>query len=84
MIVMLAVVFFAGFGNLPVQGRCCQNLELTQIYLFFMQVKELSERSRSTLATPIVFLGIAGLPAPCRLATAPTRHRPASLTPPTP
>ena len=56
----------------------------TQIYLFFMQVKELSERSRSTLATPIVFLGVAGLPAPRRLATAPTRHRPASLIPPTP
>jgi hypothetical protein len=30
----------------------------------------------------IVFLGVAGLPAPRRLATAPTRHGSAILTPP--
>jgi hypothetical protein len=36
------------------------------------------EASRST---PIVFLGAAGPPAPLRLAIAPTRHDPASLTP---
>jgi hypothetical protein len=31
-----------------------------------------------------VFLAVAGLPAPRRVATAPTRHSPASLTPPPP
>jgi hypothetical protein len=40
---------------------------------------------RSTLpekkATLIVFLAVVGLPAPHRLATAPTCHGPASLTP---
>ena len=35
-------------------------------------------------ATPIVFVGVAVLPAPRRLATAATRHRPTSLTSPTP
>ena len=37
-----------------------------------------------TLVTPIVFVGIADLPAPRRGATAPTRHSPASLTSPAP
>jgi hypothetical protein len=39
------------------------------------------KRSQST---PIVFLGVAGLPAPRRLATAPTRHSSAIRTPPAP
>ncbi|XP_062188935.1 uncharacterized protein LOC133892263 [Phragmites australis] len=46
--------------------------------------KSQSERRRSTSATPIAFLAAAGLPALRRLATAPTRHGPASLTPPPP
>jgi hypothetical protein len=28
-VVGLRVMFFAGFGNLPVQGRCCRNFEST-------------------------------------------------------
>ena len=32
----------------------------------------------------LVFLATAGLPAPRRVATAPTRHSPASLIPPSP
>ena len=30
-----AVLFVAGFGNLPVQGRCCQNLDLTLLCCFY-------------------------------------------------
>jgi len=31
-----AVIFDAGFGNLPVQGRCCQNFDLTLLYVHFV------------------------------------------------
>ena len=79
-----AVGFLAGFGNLTVQGRCCQNFVLTVLCFFFFVEKSPSERSQSTSVTPIAFLAAAGLPAPRRLATAPTRHGPASLTPPPP
>jgi hypothetical protein len=51
------------------------------IFLSLFAEKSPSKRSRST---PIVFLGVAGLPAPRRLATALTRHGSASLTPPAP
>ncbi|XP_066323467.1 predicted GPI-anchored protein 58 [Miscanthus floridulus] len=42
------------------------------------------EHIRGDSATPILFVGVAGLPAQHRLVTAPTRHCPASLTPPPP
>ena len=29
--------FFAGFGNLPVQGRFCQNFLLILLFLLFLQ-----------------------------------------------
>ena len=60
---------FAGFGNLPVQGKCCRFF--WHACLFFTE-------------KILVFLATAGLPAPRRVATAPTRHSPASLTPPPP
>jgi hypothetical protein len=81
---MSAIVplFFAGIRNLPVQGRFCRNFYLTVLFFFlFFAEKSPWKRSRST---PIVFLGVAGLPAPRRLATAPIRHGSASLTPPAP
>ena len=31
-------LFFAGFGNLPVQGRCCRNFELIVSCFFFCRV----------------------------------------------
>jgi hypothetical protein len=76
--------FFVGFEILSVQGRCYQNFQRTLIYLVCMQEEDLSELSRSTTATPIVFVGIAGLLAPRRLSTAPTQHGPATLTSPAP
>ena len=60
---------FAGFGNLPVQGKCCRFF--WHACLFFTE-------------KILVFLATAGLPAPRRVATAPTRHSPASLIPPSP
>ena len=78
-----AVGFLASFENLTVQGSCCQNFVLIVLCFFFAE-KSPSEQSRSTSVTPIAFLAAAGLPAPRRLATAPTRHGPASLTPPPP
>jgi hypothetical protein len=35
---LLAIVptFLAGFGNLPVQGRCCQNFQWILTYCLFM------------------------------------------------
>ena len=80
---MLAFVpsFLAGFGNLPVQGRCCRNFEQKITYCLFMQEKSTSEGTRRT---PIVFVDVAVLPSLRRLATASIRHCPASLTSPTP
>jgi hypothetical protein len=51
------------------------------IFLSFFAEKSPLKRSRST---PIVFLSVAGLPAPRCLATAPTRHGSTILTPPSP
>ena len=80
-VVGLRAMFFVGFGNLPVQGRCCRNFESTlTIFALFCRRRTCGRDS----VTPIVFVGAAGLPAPHRLATAPTRHYPASLTPPPP
>ena len=37
-------MFFAGFGNLPVQGRCCRNFESTlTIFCPFLQEEDLWE-----------------------------------------
>ena len=79
-----AVGFLVGFGNLTVHGRGYRNFVLTVLCFFFFVEKSPSERRQSTSATPITFLAAAGLPAPRRLATAPTRNGPASLTPPPP
>ena len=76
----LRVMFFAGFGNLPVQGRCCRNFEST-LTIFALFCRRTYGRDSATL---IVFVGAAGLPAPRRLATAPTLHRPATRTSPPP
>jgi len=40
-----AILFVAGFGNLPVQGRCCRNLDLTLIMFLLLQ-ERLLQRSR--------------------------------------
>ena len=79
-VVGLRAMFFAGFGNLPVQGRCCRNFEST-LTIFALFCRRTCGRDS---ATTIVFVGAAGLPAPRRLATAPTLHRPATLTSPAP
>jgi hypothetical protein len=50
--------------------------------VFLFVEKILSEPSWSTQASKIVFLAVVGLPAPYHVATAPTRHSIASLTPP--
>ena len=72
--------FLAGFGNLPVQGRFCRNFQLIVLCFFFCR----EEHVRGDSATPILFVGVVGLPAQHRLVSAPTRHCPASLTPPPP
>jgi hypothetical protein len=66
-----AVSFLAGFRNLTVQGRCYQIFVLIDLSSFFAE-------------KVLVLLAVAGLPAPRRVATTPTRHSPASLTPPSP
>ena len=72
--------FLAGFGNLHLQGRFCRNFQLIVLCFFFCR----EEHVRGDSATPILFASIASLPAQHRLITAPTRHCPASLTPPPP
>jgi hypothetical protein len=62
------LVLFAGFRNLTVQGRCYQNFMLVDLCFFFAYV----------------LLATVGLPTPRRVATAPTRYSPTSLTPPPP
>ena len=79
-VVGLRAMFFAGFGNLSVQGRCCRNFEST-LTIFALFCRRTCGRDS---ATPIIFVGAAGLPAPRRLATASTLHRPATLTSPAP
>jgi hypothetical protein len=65
---IVLLVLFAGFKNLNVQGRCCQFFFVLTDLCFFTEMI-------------LVFLAAAGLPAPRRVATAPTRHIPTSLTP---
>jgi hypothetical protein len=63
-VVGLCVMFFAGFGNLPAQGRCCQNFESTlTIFALFCRRRTYGR----DLATPIVFFGAVGLPANSRI-----------------
>jgi hypothetical protein len=73
------VVFLQVLETSPRRGSVAEILS-SHYYVSFSG-ENLLERSRSIL---IVFLGVAGLPTPRRLATAPTRHGPASLTPPAP
>jgi hypothetical protein len=57
-----------------------------EIFNLYYCVSSFAEKSPSegTRSTLIVFISAAGLPAQRRLATAPTRHYPASLSPPPP
>jgi hypothetical protein len=72
-VVGLCAMFFAGFGNLPVQGRCCRNFEST-LTIFALFCRRTCGRDS---ATPIDFVGAAGLPAP-------TLHHPTTRTSPPP
>jgi len=56
----------------------CPPLSLSLSQLTYILTQHFKSRN------PIVFVAAAGLPAPRRLATAPTRHYPASLTAPPP
>ena len=64
-------------------GEVLSKFSIKPVCSFFAEKSPL-EPSRSTSATPIVFLATAGLPALRCLATAPTLHSPASLTLPPP
>ena len=66
-----AIGFLVGFGNLTVQERCCRNFVLAVLCFFFCEEEPIEAEPE--------YLG-----DPDRLATAPTRHGPASLTPPPP
>jgi hypothetical protein len=68
MSVIALLLFFAGFRNLPMRERCCQIILLTDLCSFFC-------------GEVLVFLGVVGLLAQRRVATTPTHHSPASLTP---
>jgi hypothetical protein len=75
-------VVFCRYSKPPHEGEVLPKFLIDSIiFLSFFADKSPLKRSRSTL---IVFLGVAGLPAPHRLTTAPTRHGSASLTPPAP
>jgi hypothetical protein len=65
---IVLLVLYAGFENLTVQGRCCRNFVLIDLFSFFIEV----------------FLAVVGLPALCHVATTLICHSPASLTPPPP
>jgi hypothetical protein len=75
-------VVFCRYSKPPRAGEVLPKFLIDSIiFISFFAEKSPLKRSRST---PIVFLDVAGLPAPRRLATAPTRHGSASLTPPAP
>jgi hypothetical protein len=76
-------VFFCRFWKPHYAGEVLPNFLIEPVCFFFAEKSSL-EPSRSTSATPIVFFAAAGLPTPRCLAIAPTRHGPASLTPPPP
>jgi len=65
----------------PYRGGAAEIFRRLNSFCFYLQEKE---GEKGAEATPIVFLTGVGLPAPRRLATAPTLHGPASLTPPPP
>jgi hypothetical protein len=75
-------VVFCRYSKPPRAGEVLPKFLIDSIiFLSFFVEKSPSERSRST---PIVFLSVAGLPAPRRLTTAPTRHGSSILTPSAP
>ena len=80
---IVSTVFLAGYRNLPIQGRFCQNFVLIVLFFFFCRAGPVAGESEH-LGDPIVFVSAAVLPAQRRLATAPTRHCVASLSPPPP
>jgi hypothetical protein len=59
------VIFICRFWKPPRAGEVLPNFFIDRLVYFFAEV----------------FLAVAGLPAPRRVATAPTRHSTASLTP---
>ena len=63
-----AATFICRFWKPPRAGEVLPKFFIDRLVYFFAEV----------------FLAVAGLPAPRRVATAPTRHSPASLTPPSP
>jgi hypothetical protein len=70
------VVFLQVLETSPCRGGAAEILS-SHYYVSFLGEGPM-EGSQST---PIIFLSAAGLPAPLRFTTAPTRHGPASLTP---
>jgi hypothetical protein len=63
-----AVTFICRFWKPPGAGEVLPNFFVDRLVYFFAEV----------------FLAATGLHAPRRVVTAPTRHSPASLTPPSP
>jgi hypothetical protein len=75
-------VVFCRYSKTPRAGEVLPKFLINSIiFSFFFAEKSPLKWSRST---SIVFLDVAGLPALRRLATAPTRHGFAILTPPAP
>jgi hypothetical protein len=68
MLAIVLLLIFVGFGNLPMRGGAADFFVDMLVFFIFAEV----------------FLAITGLPAPHHVATTPTRHSTASLTPPAP
>ena len=68
----------------PCRGGAAEISFDPMVFPFDAGEDPVGSQSRSTPATPIVLLAVAGLPAPRRLTTAPARHGLAILTPPPP
>ena len=71
-------ILFCRFWEPPRTGEVLPKF-LTNVFLFYR-----AEDVRGASEELIVYVGAAGLPAPLRLATAPTRHCLATLSPPPP
>jgi hypothetical protein len=78
--------FFGGKGRKNLEAKIKKYKIFAKILNLCYCVSSFAEKSplEGTRSTPIVFVSAAGLPAPRRLTTAPTRHFPASLSPPPP
>jgi hypothetical protein len=65
------------------QGRYRQNFFINMLVFIFCREESVVSEPKY-LGHTIIFLDVAGLLAPRRVATAPTRHSITGLTPPTP